>query len=485
MITIFRMSKPPNIIVFCNGKKFETICNLINNTIGRSRYTIYPLNEKEPWEKYCCLVVLATHPTDVPFLITRQVKQYYQNGGKVLSLGGHFTTLMPLTSCETPPGPCLDELCSSPMDFGCGQGQPGSLIVLPMYRNQAVTELKTKLLQKVLGDLGVVICDKGDITLSPLHVYSRSSSTLENFFTLIRKQTVNNIVKSGQNMFSIGEMSNAADCVPLIRGSDDSEFYSALRTKQFPAVLLYGKVVSSTQDILWESSVISNSTDSVAVIGDVQVSGKGRAKNKWLSPVGTLCLSFCINLSLNSFIGQKISFVQYLTTLAAVKAIKFLAQKDLPIGIKWPNDLYTKKGEKIGGVLVNCSSSGDTVKLCIGIGINVNNDHPTVCLSSLLDNKLSTLTLAAEICNAFEEELELFNTEGHEQFVRRYCEAWLHSGSTVRVQLGSVDCLTDIESIDDNGYLSVRKRDGTLLSVQPDGNSFDMLNNLIAVKFNA
>ena len=35
---------------------------------------------------------------------------------------------------------------------------------------------------------------------------------------------------------------------------------------------------------------------------------------------------------------------------------------------------------------------------------------------------------------------------------------------------------------DDFGFLSVQTNSGKTLSVQPDGNSFDMLKNLIAMK---
>lgn len=38
--------------------------------------------------------------------------------------------------------------------------------------------------------------------------------------------------------------------------------------------------------------------------------------------------------------------------------------------------------------------------------------------------------------------------------------------------------------IDDVGYLRVRFADGAIQTVQPDGNSFDMLRGLIIPKFN-
>lgn len=40
----------------------------------------------------------------------------------------------------------------------------------------------------------------------------------------------------------------------------------------------------------------------------------------------------------------------------------------------------------------------------------------------------------------------------------------------------------EVDSLDDNGYLQVRAADGRLISVHPDGNRFDFMKNLIALK---
>lgn len=56
--------------------------------------------------------------------------------------------------------------------------------------------------------------------------------------------------------------------------------------------------------------------------------------------------------------------------------------------------------------------------------------------------------------------------------------------SNVKVSL-SVNDVTEevtIKGLDDFGFLLVETKSGESLSVQPDGNSFDMLRNLIAMK---
>ncbi len=39
-----------------------------------------------------------------------------------------------------------------------------------------------------------------------------------------------------------------------------------------------------------------------------------------------------------------------------------------------------------------------------------------------------------------------------------------------------------VQGLDDQGYLLVKTLDGTIHTLQPDGNSFDIMRNLIAIK---
>jgi len=65
-----------------------------------------------------------------------------------------------------------------------------------------------------------------------------------------------------------------------------------------------------------------------------------------------------------------------------------------------------------------------------------------------------------------------------------YHRNWLHSGAQVEVRDNVQSGVTAarILSLDPQGFLLVRKEDGCIVSVHPDGNSFDMLNGLIVPK---
>lgn len=44
------------------------------------------------------------------------------------------------------------------------------------------------------------------------------------------------------------------------------------------------------------------------------------------------------------------------------------------------------------------------------------------------------------------------------------------------------DKVFTVQGVDEYGYLEVKSKDGKTISVQPDGNSYDMMRNLIHMK---
>lgn len=62
-----------------------------------------------------------------------------------------------------------------------------------------------------------------------------------------------------------------------------------------------------------------------------------------------------------------------------------------------------------------------------------------------------------------------------------YYENWMHEGGEVSVPSEGITT-AKILGLDEFGFLLLQKADGSLFSVQPDGNSFDIMHNLIKVK---
>ena len=81
--------------------------------------------------------------------------------------------------------------------------------------------------------------------------------------------------------------------------------------------------------------------------------------------------------------------VQYLEVLLMCKTLQEIPYvKDLVINIKWPNDLYMDKRHKLCGILCHSEFCNGMFDITSGVGINVSNQSPTVCL----EEKIRELT---------------------------------------------------------------------------------------------
>lgn len=73
----------------------------------------------------------------------------------------------------------------------------------------------------------------------------------------------------------------------------------------------------------------------------VQVAGRGRGTNVWVSPPGCLLWSTCLNHPVAISNTAPVVFVQYLMAIAIVEGIKTYdyGYGNVPVKLKWPNDI--------------------------------------------------------------------------------------------------------------------------------------------------
>ncbi|KAG0357074.1 biotin holocarboxylase synthetase [Gamsiella multidivaricata] len=288
---------------------------------------------------------------------------------------------------------------------------------------------------------------------------------------------------------------------------------------KFGNSLLYGQVVTSTQTMLDKNfGLCQQLPDGFVCNATIQVSGRGRGRNSWISPPGCLQFSMVLRHPVQAAHASAV-FVQYLVALAVVEGVCSLpGYEDVPLRLKWPNDIYAEaplehpsqaqagvkpKMIKIGGVLVNSNFSGSEFLLVIGCGVNTTNPNPTTSINHLIryHNRITGKDLAlftqesllAQILLKFEQLHEQFlggNGRGFAQFEEMYYKRWLHSDALVtlttmtphrRVRIKGVTLdygLLKTVAVDDQG----RDIIGEEYRLQPDGNSFDMLKGLISLK---
>ncbi|XP_061426956.1 biotin--protein ligase [Lethenteron reissneri] len=276
----------------------------------------------------------------------------------------------------------------------------------------------------------------------------------------------------------------------------DLETYRGmLRTRLLGRLVVHCEVVGSTMELL--DGVIPHLPDDVGLIAIAtrQTQGKGRGGNAWLSPVGCAMFTLPLAVRSDSRLGQHLPFLQHLVALAVVEGVRSApGYEDIDLRVKWPNDIYYGSEFKVGGVLVNSTLTGDTFQVLIGCGVNVSNDRPTWCVNAAVaewngarragDAPLAPMSTAGSIASTvtqLERLVDSFQAGGPAAVLPLYYQRWLHSGTQVRLNSDTGPEAT-VLGLDDFGFLRVLSRDGTTLTLQPDGNSFDMTRNLIVCK---
>ncbi len=158
------------------------------------------------------------------------------------------------------------------------------------------------------------------------------------------------------------------------------------------------------------------------VIADKQNHGRGRCKNKWLSPnSGNLYATFGIFVPIEQGVQPNIP------QLLALETVKTLKELGLNVKIKWPNDLLINK-RKVAGILTETSIDETWIFHAVGIGININMskkqidsiNKPATSLSIEIQKAISAQQILNKLMPGFSSALECFLKSGFSQFLPHY-----------------------------------------------------------------
>ncbi|KAL6928479.1 hypothetical protein ACO0SA_003220 [Hanseniaspora valbyensis] len=345
------------------------------------------------------------------------------------------------------------------------------------------------------------------------------------------------------------ENKSSTDTTPFFNAQ---KFYSYLKPENKLAnILLLTERITSSSTMLDSNptllrTVLGNET--VCNVGAIQVQGKGRGSNAWLSPKGTLGATVSFDFP-EGMHDLKVFYLQYIAAFSACDAIReyynpfsninndtkeadYYGESDhsycqIPVVIKWPNDLYILKPSyyhshfkqsgltleefienaisgpvidnnifmKVGGVLLNVKYT-KRWELLFGIGINCFNKNPNPCVQDWAEiihsdypnlPNLEMERLEARILNCLDimlDNVQMFDNEAvMNSFLRKFYKYWLHSGQDVTLKdFNNAKCeIIGISS--DYGYLEVKdKTTGKVYQLKPDGNSFNIFAGLISEK---
>ena len=332
----------------------------------------------------------------------------------------------------------------------CLKENGGVFLELLKYENQ-----RKILLKRILKDLGLIVNEsKDDSILEEVRIYTRITG-------LIGAINANVIV---ENDPALPEYKNIPN-------------------------LLYSVVTTSTQTILQSAPNFLDSLPNYSVyVADHQVNGKGRSDNFWIS--SPACLQFTVKVEHLFGKANQLPLIQFLMALSVAECINSQRNSSIEAKIKWPNDVYLYGGTscigKVSGILVNCVQSHNrkAFQVLIGVGINLLSD-PSLPNITHLNDHLSVKFGKEEFLLELLERFKYYHDElmNFDRFpFENYHSNWLHTGQMIQSK-DFPDKYLKIKGIDEFGYL-IAEEMGTrqIFKFEPDGNSFDMMKNLIQRK---
>lgn len=105
---------------------------------------------------------------------------------------------------------------------------------------------------------------------------------------------------------------------------------------------------------------------------DRQLQGRGRLGRNWVSEPGNLYASLLTCLSISPVRAGGLGIV---VSLAVSETFKAFLPANVPLEVKWPNDVLVA-GRKVAGILVESTSHGGSMQLALGCGLNLKSAPP-------------------------------------------------------------------------------------------------------------
>lgn len=261
-----------------------------------------------------------------------------------------------------------------------------------------------------------------------------------------------------------------------LSGTDElhaKDVQSAVAASSFWQDIIILERVESTNDFVKDLASQGAPAGTVA-IADQQTAGRGRLGRNWLAPAGTSLL--CSILFRPDLQPAQIHRLTMLCSMAAADAIEKLA--DLPVALKWPNDLVVKsqvlepgaaEWRKLAGILTDTDLlDGRLAFSVVGIGINVN--VPQNALADLAPNATSILAetghqvdrgaLLVALLQAAEARYKrlIDGVDPREEWSARLVTL----GRRVRVTTTTAVLDGVAEAVDEDGALLLRTTDGSV-----------------------
>ena len=207
--------------------------------------------------------------------------------------------------------------------------------------------------------------------------------------------------------------------------------------------------------------------EGVCVVARAQTRGRGRRERVWHSPADA-GLYFSLILR-PGFAAQNWSLI---TLAAAIAVFDALAEScNLITDIKWANDIHTKKGKKLCGILAETVDTPLGNAVILGIGINLTNEAIAPDLQQIatsVETETGVLpdreTVLTTLTRNWQKYYQILHEVDGSKFI---LEAWTERssysyGKQVRVTLETETFEGETEGLTVAGALRVRLENGII-----------------------
>ena len=207
--------------------------------------------------------------------------------------------------------------------------------------------------------------------------------------------------------------------------------------------------------------------EGLAVVADLQTSGRGRRGRTWISPAGANLL---FSVAWRPAIAPRLAGLLGGCAAMAVRDACAAFVPDAGLAIRWPNDVVNGAGRKVGGLLVETAlEGGELTEAVVGIGINVNwlpaamppeIGGSATSLQVLLGSPIDRVALLAAVLDALDAGVAALE-RGESPLPRLRAASWL-DGREVEVDTGAATIRGHVAGIADDGSLLLDAEVGRL-----------------------
>lgn len=200
-----------------------------------------------------------------------------------------------------------------------------------------------------------------------------------------------------------------------------------------------------------------------------QTAGRGRMGREWVSPEGNLYVSVLLQPEKPIEECAQLSFV---ASLAVAETLEGIVPEQTQIACKWPNDILLH-GRKLAGILLESFvvPGGDGKRwICIGVGINIDSfpEHvmyPATCLREAGVDLISAKIVLSRFIHHFVQRYDSWCEGGFKSVQKAWLKRAYHLGQPIEVMVGDTLVEGLFDTVDAEGQLRVKQKDGTLCTL--------------------